>query len=112
MQTAVFEGHSDDHVTVQGVKAVDDQWDCYMGYNPAITGCCVLRSQNGTGGAMRVWCIWDGCWSFAPCQIASDVDLPPWPIRVKHEQGEYTVTLEIDVPDDVVATWEDVKRKR
>jgi hypothetical protein len=62
MQTAVFYGCSDDLIEIEGVKG-GDEFGCYRSDdNP-------VRATFNLGDKMRLWCIYDGCWSFAVGQV-------------------------------------------
>jgi hypothetical protein len=93
MQTAAFYGSSDDLIEVEGVKG-GDEFGAYSGAG-------ILHGMFNVGGKMRVYAIYDGCWMFAVGQVAEDIALPDWPVRIK-QQHEYSTRLEIDVPDDVM----------
>ena len=96
MQTAIFRGISDDGVYITGVKGGDEFGVKYDGQ---------VRASFLLGGLMRIYAIYDGCWSFSVSKVDEDIDLPDWPIRL-HDYGNHSVYLEIDVPDDVKVFYE------
>lgn len=53
--------------------------------------------EAGTDG-LRVYALYDGCWSFAIGQTDEPYPLPAWPIRITNEH-DYSVRVEIDCPD-------------
>lgn len=95
MQTAVFYGHSDDLIEVEGVKGADE-FGAYQ------SGDSRYHGSFNLGGHMRIHAIYDGCWSFAVAQVDEDIPLPDWPVRVMQSTDTpYSTRLEIDVPDNV-----------
>lgn len=95
MQTAVFYGSSDDLIEVSGVKGANEFY-ADNANDSRIMGVFQL------GGKMRVYAIYDGCWSFAVGQVDDEIDLPDWPIRLHPSiENTYSMELAVDVPDDV-----------
>lgn len=108
MLTAVFYGASDDLVEVEGVKG-SDEFAC--GWHPSNHRGPGVVAQFNLGGRLRVFAIYDGCWSFAAAQVDEEIPLPEWPIRVRQSTDTpYSTRLEIDVPDDVKVFREDLRR--
>jgi hypothetical protein len=93
VQKAIFTGSSDDNVYVEGIRG-GDEFSCYRqdeGY---------VHARFTIGGKMRIYAIYDGCWSFAVGQVDESIPLPDWPVRHKGSKG-YTSILEIEVPAGV-----------
>ena len=93
IQTAVFTGHSDDIVYVEGVKG-GDEFGCYQSDDDKL-----VHATFVLGGKLKVYAIYDGCWSFAVGLVDED-DIPEWPIRHKGFGGHSSI-VEIDVPAGV-----------
>lgn len=108
MKTASVFGASDDLIEWSGVPGADEfsaseQED--RKHDQSIMGTFVL------GGKMRIVAMYGrgSVWSFGVGQVAEEVALPDWPVRVvygKEPASPYSVMLEIDVPDDAVLVRE------
>lgn len=122
MPTIHFEGASDDIVTVAGpcyykgkVHTDGEEWSAYAEH--LLAKRIVLVDGEGVI-LLRVYAIYDGCWTFAVGMVDEDVLLPDWPIRVLPgaENAAYSIALEIDVPDGVYAItvedWEEREAQR
>jgi hypothetical protein len=95
MQTATFYGSSDDLIEVSGIKGAKE-------FYADGTDDSRIAGAFNLGGKMRVYAIYDGCWSFAVGQVDDEIPLPNWPIRVyQSAENTYSMELAIDVPDDV-----------
>lgn len=95
MQSAIFEGASDDLIEIEGVKG-GDEFSAWTKDDEGVAGVFTL------GGKMRIRAIYDGCWSFSVGQVDEEIPLPPWPVRVEQSpRTPYSVRLVVEVPDDV-----------
>jgi hypothetical protein len=95
MQTAIFEGGSDDLIEIEGVKG-GDEFGALSKDEEFIAGTFNL------GGKLRIRALYDGCWSFSVGQVDEDIPLPNWPIRVEQSpRTPYSVRLVVECPDDV-----------
>jgi hypothetical protein len=70
MQTAKFWGSSDDLIEVEGVKGGDEFLSESNSSNELIAGVFNL------GGLVRIYAIYDACWSFAVSKVDEDIPLP------------------------------------
>lgn len=87
-------GASDDLVEVAGCEGADE-FNVY-GSSRLGWGADLATAAE----ALRVYAIYDGCWSFAIGQADESVSLPSWPVRItQHPDVRYSVLLEIDAPD-------------
>jgi hypothetical protein len=95
-----FSGGSDDVVTVQTGKDVEEYYTYERGP--------VMWHADVTDGAIqvvRVTALYDGCWSFAVGQVDDDFPLPDWPISIRQDpHTRYSALLEIDAPDGAKVT--------
>jgi hypothetical protein len=103
MKTVRFYGHSDDCFEIEG-GGFDDEVGCYD--TPVVIH---LKSAAAESRVAVFGCYAPSnsccCWCFGIGQIDEGDELPPWPIRFvpKHD---YSIALEIDVPDDTTLSIE------
>lgn len=130
-QTAVFYGHSDDLIELEGIRIAagyENQIDEYCccadaetkyGYNylynkpappPAYKATYRIKAASGS---LLVHALYDGTWVFAVGLDAEGQDddagtLPDWPVRVSQHRHDgrphHSMRLEIDCPADAVVS--------
>jgi len=98
MKTLTMYGQSDDLMEFDGLEGTDE-------FNPSnshenIMGTFEVTSQSDWAG-LKISVIYDGCWSFAIGLRDEETNFPNWPIRISRKH-EYSMLVEIDVPDDAV----------
>lgn len=97
MKTAKFYGGSDDLFECEG--ALREEIDCYE--RPGI-----YRIESLTEGRILVVGIYSpdgaagGTWCVGIQQVDEEDEIPAWPIRMVPSDVDYSVALEIDLPDD------------
>lgn len=107
MKTIRIYGASDDLVEIEGDVPGCDEYDV-GGPRLVMARFLVGPLDSGTVG-LRVFAIYDGCWSFAIGQVGESRPLPGWPIRITQSSDvPYSVQIEIDVPDNFCVCREDV----
>jgi hypothetical protein len=91
MRTLTFSGASDDLVHVDGGPKKYDEINTY---EPVVF---VI------GGKVRVTVYYgdNGTWGVGLSQWEEGIDFPDWPIRFTQSDHQYSVAVEVDVPDDV-----------
>lgn len=94
-----FEGHSDDIVYVARLHAGKEDREEYSAYR---SGDDLIRATFNVGGRLRVYAIYDGCWSFAAGMIEEDISLPGWDVYVTNGTNGYSAQLRIDTGDEPV----------
>ena len=101
MQTVTFYGASDDLIEIDGINGADEFYS--DGDEKTYQG------VFNVGGQLRVFALYlpHGVWSFAVAQVDDGVPLPDWPIRIIQHPNEYSIALEIDVPDGVAVFREE-----
>jgi hypothetical protein len=92
-------GASDDCIEVEGCEGADE-------FNSYEKGPVMWRGDlvapNGRA-AMRVYALYDGCWSFAFGQISEDQPFAPWPVYIgQREDTAYSVEAQVDAWDGTV----------
>lgn len=97
MKTAIFYGESDDLIEVEGVDGEDEFGAFNAVGDDAVHG---IFKLVGADGHLRIYALYDACWSFAVAQVDDGDLLPQWPIRIT-QRHTYSTQLAIDVPDDV-----------
>lgn len=98
MTQLTLRGFSDDTVEYE----LDDLADEI--YDPS--GSLMLRVEAPDGQAMRIWAVYkDDVWAFAALQVAEDVPLPDWEIRVDQSPDcLYSTRVTMIVPEGT-AVW-------
>ena len=86
-----FSGSSDDLVQIWGCPG-EDEYNCIS--DGPINSVFIL------GGKLKVYVIYDGCWSFAAGLVDEDIPVD-WAISVK--QNRYAMDLIVDTGDEAVA---------
>ena len=87
----VISGHSDDIICISGDVEHEFEFD-----------------EDGTilniGGRLRVHCIYDGCWAFAPGKVGEEIDIPDsWKIDiVEYDENKYSMGLIISTGQEKV----------
>jgi hypothetical protein len=89
-----FAGGSDDIVTVTTPDGTEEYYTYERGP--------IMWHADVTDGAIqvvRVYALYDGCWSFAAGQVNDDGPMPDWPISIRQDpETRYSALLEIDAP--------------
>ena len=123
MPTIRFEGASDDLIEVAGpcfyegkIHPEGEEWSVRVSHDLAAK--IVLCDQEGAV-QMRVFALYadGGCWTFAVGLSEEGKALPDWPVRIGQGRlNEYTLALEVDVPEGVHAIllvdWEEREAQR
>lgn len=100
MKTLTIYGASDDLIEAEGIEGADE-FGAY-GKDDAICGKVVVTAGTEV---LTVWCIYDGCWSFAVSPWPNEEKLP-WPVkRTWGDKMGHSETLEIEVPDNARMTF-------
>ena len=113
MKTVKFYGSSDDLIEVEGIAGADEFNAMNDGPVMATFVISAVYAQFGILPLLRVYAIYDGCWTFA-AGLFNEHDehqpCPTWPIRTsKSDENEYSMCLQIDVPDDASVKQEYTK---
>jgi hypothetical protein len=102
MKTLRFHGYSDDTFGEYGITN-EDVDNCAA--NKPIQ--CFIESSEGKLVVVGHYYIHptDGCWTVGISQCDEGSKIPNWFIRMTESDVEYSLCLEIDVPDDFKLTW-------
>ena len=107
MRTIAIYGHSDDLVEIDGTDRGAGETDEITAPFSAEggDGPVLVEFRHPQNGSMIVCAHYAPdasrpCWMIGLMQTGEDIPLPDWPMR--WSSGEYTVRLEIDVPDGTV----------
>lgn len=106
MKTLSVYGSSDDLIEMEGIEGADEFNP--KGFRDSDDIMASFDVVSGVDG-LRIYAIYDGCWSFAVGQTNDSYPLPDWPIRITNEH-DYSVRLEIDCPDDARVTQNKVPK--
>ena len=92
IKTVVFRGGSDDIIDVTGCHGADEF------YSSDADG--PVRAKFNLGGQVRIYALYDGCWSFAVGQVDEGTPLPEWPVTVRQSTTTaYSTEMTIEVAD-------------
>jgi hypothetical protein len=94
MKTLMIYGASDDLIETSGIEGCDE---FSAGGGDPLCGRLTVTADTDT---LTIYCLYDGCWSFAISPWPNEEKLP-WEIRrIWGNKQPYSETLEIDVPDN------------
>jgi len=97
MKTIKIYGASDDLIEIEGSCYGCDEYDV-SGIGGPLIATFELESN---GYAVKVYCIYDGCWSFAVTPQAEADEHEPWDaIFTFGKDKSYSQTVTIIVPDN------------
>jgi uncharacterized GH25 family protein len=113
MATLKIEGRSDDTIGAYGLpysaysmasggEAMDDR-DTAANNTPPKTFDIITPDE----GRCRVTCIYNGCWSFAVGLVDEDDETPYFLCSAKFKRNDYSVNVELAVPDGTRVVWND-----
>ena len=92
IKTVVFRGSSDDIIDVTGCHGADE-FHANHADGP-------VMAKFNLGGQIRIFALYDGCWSFAVGQVDEETPLPEWPVAVRQSTTtSYSTELTIEVAD-------------
>lgn len=103
MKTLIVYGASDDLIETSGIEGCDEFGGAGQG-DPVLGKLTVAASTD----VLTIYCLYDGCWSFAVSPWPNEESLP-WEVRrIWGKNVSYSETLEIDVPDNARLTYDTV----
>jgi hypothetical protein len=87
-------GAFDDLIEIEGCDGADE----YPTYGKGPVAWRADLIAPGGQEAMRVYAIYEECWSFAISQTMEDIPLPAWPVKISQHDSGYSTLVEIDAP--------------
>lgn len=105
MKTVKIYGVGNDRVVIKGTSSGDGTFPAFNHLGGYLNGCVDLVSSEGT---MRVFCLFcDGLWVFTASPVGgAPYSRAMWDIHHSwFEDNEYSRTMFIECPDDVVAVF-------
>lgn len=97
-QVISFWGSSDDLIELEINGKFEEEYCVFKPDSGLITTFKVYNLDEG----LKVYAIYDGCWSFGVGLLSEDDKLPDWPIVFGTHKNGYSMSLNIKVPKDVV----------
>lgn len=105
MKTIGFEGASDDLIEIDG----DDRYDelSYLTSGPDTPWTAVVTDEaTNEALTVMVWYGNEGTWFVGLGILDEEEDFPDWPSRIfRSPHTQYSLRLELDVPDTARITW-------
>lgn len=90
LKEIIIRGYSDDIISY----CVGDEYDEHSCYGDG-----KIHSTMIIGGKVKVYAIYDGCWSFAIGQVDEEIPLPDWDFELQQSDDcEYSTQIKMLVP--------------